>query len=137
MMIRTGLVRGAAVGILAVAALPVTGCEGGRERVVSMDCSARVRLDGRVYNEAGYVDRGATRWGVADEAACHDVGDDPEGSVFLDHPQQVTALAFPGFAPEEVLGVRFDEETFRVFVVESLPRADDDNIVEELRQSPQ
>ena len=95
-----------------------------------------MRLDGRVYNEGGYVDRGATRLGIADEAACHDVGDDPEGSVFLDHPRQVTVWAFPGFAPEEVVGVRFDEETLRVFVVESFPRADVDNLVEELRQSP-
>jgi hypothetical protein len=136
MMIRTGLVRRAAVAILAVAALPVTGCAVGQERAAAADCSARVRLDGRVYDEAGYVDRGATtRLGVADEAACHDVGADPEGSVFGDHPRQVTVWAFPGFAPEEVLGVRFDKETLRVFIVESLPRADVDNIVEELRQS--
>ena len=133
---RTGLVRGATVGIMAVAALPVTGCAGGQERVVAADCSARVRLDGRVYDEGGYVDRRAIRTGVADEAACHDVGDDPEGSVFLDHPRQVTVWAFRGFAPEEVLGVRFDEETFRVFVVEAFPRADVDDLVKELRQSP-
>ena len=56
--------------------------------------------------------------------------------MFLDHPRQVTVLAFPGFAPEGVLGVRFDEETLRVFVVESLRRADVDDIVEELRRSP-
>ena len=135
-MMRTGLVRGAAVGVLAVAAFPVTGCASGQEQVVAADCSARVRLDGRVYDEGGYVDRGATRLGIADEAACHDVGYDPEGSVFLDHPRQVTVWAFPGFAPEEVVGVRFDEETLRVFVVESFPRADVDNLVEELRQSP-
>jgi hypothetical protein len=56
--------------------------------------------------------------------------------VFLDHPPQITVWAFPGSAPEEVLGVRFDEETFRVFVVASFPRADVDNIVAELRRSP-
>jgi hypothetical protein len=136
MKIRAGLVRGAAVAILAAAALPVTGCAGGQERVVAADCSARVRLDGRIYNEGGYVARGAARLGVADEAACHDVGDDPEGSLFLDHPRQVVVWAFPGFAPEEVLGVRIDEETLRVFVLESFPRADVDKIVKELRQSP-
>jgi hypothetical protein len=54
----------------------------------------------------------------------------------LDHPRQVVVWAFPGFAPEEVLGVRIDEETLRVFVLESFPRADVDNIVKELRQSP-
>lgn len=56
--------------------------------------------------------------------------------MFLDHPRQVTVWAFPGFAPEGVLGVRFDEETFRVFIIESLPRADGDNIIEELRRPP-
>ena len=45
-------------------------------------------------------------------------------------------MGLPGLRPEEVVGVRFDEETLRVFVVESFPRADVDNLVEELRQSP-
>jgi hypothetical protein len=125
------------MGVLAVAALPVAGCAGAgsQEPAVAADCSARVRLDGRVYDEGGFTDRSASRLGVAEEAACYDVGENPPGSGFLDHPRQVTVWSFPGLAPEEVLGVRVDEETFRVFVVESLPRADADRIVRELHRA--
>jgi len=135
MTIRACLARGAAMGVLAVAALSLAGCAGGREPAVAADCSSRVRLDGRVYDEGGFTEASATRLGLADEAVCHDVGENPRGSVFLDHPRQVTVWAFPGLAPGKVLGVRVDERTFRVFVVKSIPRADADRIVRELRRA--
>ena len=45
-------------------------------------------------------------------------------------------MGLPGLRTRGGLGVRIDEETLRVFVLESFPRADVDNIVKELRQSP-
>lgn len=69
---------------------------------------------------------------MADVAECHDVGENPEGSVFMDDPRQVAVWSFHGYPLEQVLGVRRDENSYEVFVAESVPRADVDRIVGEL-----
>ncbi len=69
-------------------------------------------------------------------ADCHDVGEGSEGSVFSDNPKQVTVWSFPGYVPEKVLGVRFDRDTFGVYVAESVPRTDMNRIVDELSRAP-
>lgn len=109
---------------------------GAGEGVSSQDCSAQVRQDGVVYTSYGYTDRHATEFGTADEADCHDVGPNAEGSVFSEDARQVTVWSFHGFAPARVLGVRFDKESFAVFVAESVPRGDIDAIVRDLGRSP-
>jgi translation initiation factor 2B subunit (eIF-2B alpha/beta/delta family) len=94
-----------------------------------------VRLDGHVYTSYGFTDREATQFSVAEQADCHDVGRDAEGSVFLDDPTQVTVWSFESYATEKVLGVRFDRDSFAVFVADSVPRDQADRILEELSQS--
>lgn len=69
---------------------------------------------------------------MADEAECHDVGKDAAGSVFPGDPRQLNAWTFEGYPPEQVLGVRFDEHTFAVFVADSLPEGDRDQILRDL-----
>ena len=101
------------------------------------DCTAQVRLQGRLYRGYGYTDREGIRFAVADQADCHDVGDDAEGAVFAAAPPQVTVWSFPGYAPERVLGVRFDQDSFAVFIADSVSPADLDRIVADLSQPPQ
>jgi hypothetical protein len=63
-----------------------------------------------------------TRLGTAEEAECHDVGPNAEGSVFPDEPRQAVVWSFEGYASEEVVGVRFDRDSFIVYVNASTPR---------------
>lgn len=124
--------------VMSALTVAVAGCagNGAGEGVSSQDCSAQVRRDGVVYTSYGYTHRHATEFGTADEADCHDVGPNAEGSVFSEDARQVTVWSFRGFAPARVLGVRFDKESFAVFVAESVPRGDIDAIVRDLGRSP-
>ncbi|MCD6638990.1 MAG: DUF6281 family protein [Nocardioides sp.] len=112
----------------------VSGCseDGGSES--SGDCSAQVRADGIVYTSHGYTERKASRHSVADQAVCEDVGEDAAGSVFPEHPQQVTTWSFRGYPPEVVLGVRSDKDSFAVFVADSVPDAERERIYRDLRR---
>lgn len=111
-----------------------SGCSGDGGSQISRDCSAQVRADGIVYTSYGYTDRKASRHSVADRADCDDVGEDAAGSVFAEHPQQVTTWSFRGYPPEEVVGVRFDQDSFAVFVADSVPDAERERIYRELDQ---
>lgn len=113
----------------------VSGCSGNGGTQTSGDCSAQVRVDGVVYTSHGFTDRKASRHSVADRADCDDVGEDAVGSVFPDHPKQVTTWSFRGYPPEEVIGVRFDKNSFAVFVADSVPEAERERIYRELEQS--
>jgi len=93
-----------------------------------------VRLNERVYTSHGYTDRAASRFAEADEAECHDVGQNPPGSVFPDNPRHVTAGSFAGYPTDKVLGVRFDEDSFGVYVADSVPRTESDRIYKELQR---
>lgn len=112
----------------------VSGCSGDGGSQTSSDCSAQVRADGIVYTSHGYTERKASRHSVADQADCEDVGEDAAGSVFPEHPQQVTTWSFRGYPPEEVLGVRSDKNSLAVFVADSVPDAERERIYRELRR---
>ena len=114
----------------------VSGCSGDGGSQTSSDCSAQVRADGIVYTSYGYTEHQASEHSVADRADCDDVGGDAIGSVFAEHPQQVTTWSFRGYPPEVVLGVRSDESSFAVFVADSVSDADRERIFGELGQPP-
>ena len=80
-----------------------------------------MRVDGTIYTSYGHTERSAIRYSSADEADCEDVGQDAAGTAITEHPRQVTTWAFSGFPPKKVLGVRVDQDSFTVFVAQSLP----------------
>ena len=96
------------------------------------DCAGRVRADGTVYTSYGHTERRASRHAAAEVAACHDVGEDPAGSVFAEHPKRVTTWSFRGYSPGEVLGVRLDAGSFEVYVADSVPSVERERILREL-----
>ncbi|MGA8257943.1 MAG: DUF6281 family protein [Nocardioides sp.] len=99
------------------------------------DCSAQVRAGDVVYTSYGSTERGGVRHSVADQADCDDVGPDAAGSVFSERSKQVTTWSFRGYPPVEVVGVRSDQDSFAVFVADSVPDAERDRIFEELGQA--
>lgn len=125
--------RIAVVAVSLAFAFTVSGCSAGGSQT-SGDCSAQVRADGIVYTSHGYTERKASRHSVADQADCDDVGEDAAGSVFGEHPQQVTTWAFRGYPPEDVVGVRLDKYSFAVFVADSVPDAERERIYRDLRR---
>lgn len=113
-----------------LAALLLAGC--GSDGEGSADCGSQVRLDGVVYTSHGFTQRGGERLGPVEVAECHDVGEDAPGSVFPDDPREVQAVRIPGHDADVALGVRFDDTSFRVYVAESVPDAEQERIYEEL-----
>ena len=109
-----------------------TACSGESSPQTARDCSSQVRADDIVYTSHGYTGREARRHSVAEAAECHDVGEDAAGSVFPEEPRHVTTWWFPGYPPEQVLGVRFDKHSFAVFVADSVPLAERERIWREL-----
>ena len=109
-----------------------SGCSAEGGSPTSGDCSVRVRADGIVYSSYGYTERKPSRHSVADLAECEDVGEDAAGSVFPEHPQQVTTWSFRGYPPDVVVGVRFDRDSWAVFVADSVPDAERERIFREL-----
>jgi Family of unknown function (DUF6281) len=121
--------------VVVVVAFLLAGCASGTkapEESAAYECTSQIRLHGVIYSGYGYTDQEATSLGTADEAVCHDVGRDARGSVFPDDPHQVAVWTFAGYAPDQVLGVRLGEESFVVFIAESVPRHQADRIVSEL-----
>jgi hypothetical protein len=112
----------------------LVGCADNGGSQTSSDCSTNVRVDDNVYTSHGYTERKASRHSAADAADCHDTGEVPAGSVFPEHPGQVTTWTFRGYPPEKVLGVRFDIDSFAVFVTDSVPRAERERIFRELEK---
>jgi len=125
--------RIAAPVLAAVVAL--AGCSAYQSHPSAADCQRQVRLGDRVYTSYGHTDRAATRFALADRAECHDVGRHADGSVFTENPTQVRVWSFDGYETEKVLGVRFERDSFAVFVADSVPRAESELIFTELRQS--
>ena len=99
-------------GLLVGLTLVATSCapRGSGGGVSAADCALQVRVDEVVYISHSHTQWAATRYGTADQAKCHDVGEDAAGSVFPEHPRQVTTWTFEGYPPERVLGVRFDAD---------------------------
>jgi hypothetical protein len=103
------------------------------EGPAAFECTPQIRMNGKVYTGYGYTDRQATKFTKADEADCHDVGRDPAGSVFPDSPRQVEVWTFADYSSKQVVGVRFNEDTFSVFIAQSVPRDEAERIERELR----
>ena len=123
-----------AAPVLFVTCLMSSGCGG--DSPVAADCQGQIRIGDEVFTSYGYTKSEATRHGVADQAECHDFGHDAAGSVFPDDPQQVPTWTFDGYSPDEVLGVRFGNGGFAVFVVDSLPPEERDRMLEALSEGP-
>ena len=117
---------------LLVAGGVTSGCED--RATVAADCTRQIRVGDHVFTSNGYTQRGATRHGAADQAECHDVGVDAPGSVFPADPQQVRTWTFDGYSPDKVLGVRFGEDGFAVFVADSVRDHERNRIFEALSQ---
>jgi hypothetical protein len=128
----TVIMRAARVTVAVTFCFAGIGCSASGGSETSGDCQAQLRADGTVYTSYGYTERSATKFSSADEADCEDVGEDAAGSVFPEHPRQVTTWVFPGYPPEEVLGVRLDQDSFAVFVADSVSPEERDRIYEDL-----
>ena len=98
-----------------------------------LDCTPQIRAEGITYSNYGYTELAATKHGRADKADCHDEGPDACGSVFPDDPRQVAVFAFPGYPPDQVLGTRFDKDSFAVFIADSVPRAQGERTLRKLQ----
>ena len=116
--------------LVLLVALLLAGC--GSDDEGSADCGSQVRLDGVVYTSHGFTERGGERIGPVEVAECQDVGEDARGAVFPDDPRKVEAVRIPGHDTDEVLGVRFDDDSFTVYVAESVPDDEQERIYEEL-----
>jgi hypothetical protein len=103
--------------------LVLAACTDDAAAPVTADCTQQIRFEGVIYDGWGHTaQEPATRLGTADKAECHDVGPSAAGSVFPDNPRQVAVWSFEGYAPEEVVGVRLDRDSYVVFVNASAPR---------------
>ncbi|RYU14349.1 DUF6281 family protein [Nocardioides iriomotensis] len=125
------------VPVAAMLAFLLTGCAGdttSSEPSAAYECTPEIRFDGVVYSAYDYTDQGATKFGTADEADCHDVGREAPGSVFPNDPRQVAVWTFGGYTSEQVLGVRFGPDSFMVFIADSVPRDQAEHISRTLRK---
>ena len=113
--------------VLAVVVLVLAGCTD--QPVGSADCNTQIRVDDVVYTSYGFTREPATEHRPAEVAACHDVGPDPEGSVFTDDGATVTSWRFDGYSADEVLGVRQDRHRYVVLVATSVSDTDRDRIM--------
>ena len=104
-------------GAMAMAALfLVAGCgeeagldDPGQQFAVSAECTPGLRFEGTVYwgliGRAKEV-RAGDQIGVADVAACDDVGSNPIGPFFPPDPDQVEVWALEGYPTSEVIAVQ-------------------------------
>jgi hypothetical protein len=120
-----------AVGLVIV----VTGCASAGDPSSSSDCASQIRADGVVYTSHGFTDRGGAEHGSAERASCDDVGEDAQGSVFDGDSGRVTTWTIEGYSPSDVLGVRFDTDSFEVFVSDAVSPRERDRIYEDLGRS--
>ena len=116
--------------MLLLLVLGTAGCQ--EAATVAVDCQAQIRVDGTTFTSYGSTRRDADKHGTADQAECHDTGQNPAGSVFPDKPQQVETWRFAGYPSAEVLGVRSGGDGFEVYVADSLARAERARMLEEL-----
>ena len=117
--------------ILVVASMVLGGCSNGG--ATDADCQQQVRLDGVVYAGWSVTEEDAQRFGEAEVADCDDTSEDAKGSYFAGEPEHVTVWSFDGYPPNRVLGVRFDKQSYTMFIDESLSGRDRDRIIRQLR----
>lgn len=113
----------------------VAGCSTAGESSAANDCQGQVRVGDIVYTSLGLTDREASRFSTAEVADCDDVGPDPQGNVFPEHPRLVQTWRFAGYPTDEVIGVRLDQDSFNVYFADSVPRGEADRITEELESA--
>ena len=99
----------------------------------SADCTARIRSGEIVYTSYDTTRQPATEHGTAEEAECHDVGADADGSVFTDDAPTVTTWAFEGYSTDEVVGVRQGQHRYAVYIATSVSDAERDQLLAALR----
>lgn len=101
---------------------------------VAAECTSQVRFEGTVYwgliGLAKHVPIGS-QIGVADVAACDDVGRNPFGPYFPPDPDQVEVWAFEGYPTSEVIGVQRPDGV-DVYANSDMSRARADAITAEL-----
>lgn len=129
--------RAVLAGIAAIVAATVAGCSADPDPMITVsgDCTQQIRADGVVYSSYASSDRAATKLAKADESDCHDLGPDAAGAVFSDSPRQVTTWRFGGHSPSKVVGVRSDDGSFGVFVADSVPADERDEIHADLAKA--
>ena len=93
-------------------------------------------MNGVVYTSHGMTDRRASEYSTAEEADCQDVGQDAAGSVSPEQPHHVTTWEFPGYSPATVLSVRYGEDSFGVFLAESLGPDERERVYADLISAP-
>lgn len=112
----------------------LAGCGGGQAQPSEAvgACVLPIRYEGKVYNGIDNASEAPTRkLGVADEAACDDIG--PKvGVSFPEKPDHVTAWAYDGVDPDVAIGVRDFSGRFVVLVAEEVPRSKAQRIADRL-----
>lgn len=89
-----------------------------------------MRRDSTTYAEAGFTDHVASKVGQADEADCDDMGaDNAPGAYFPANPHQVDVWSFDGLDSSMVIGARESQGTFRVFIAETVSKAEAKELV--------
>lgn len=114
-----------------LALLATAGC--GPDTPATSDCQAQVSTDGATYTSYGDTERSAVQYGSAERAECRDNGDESTGNLFTDDAESVTTWTFDGYDPLMVLGVRYNADTFAVFVADDVPEAEQKRIYRDLR----
>jgi hypothetical protein len=112
-----------------------TACAEERAREAARECLPQIRLEGTTYIAAGYTQVRGTRFDAAVAADCDDVGPSPRGSGFTENSQQVAVWSLPGYSTDDVVAARFNEDSFTIFVADSMPRSEIDRVVGELSPS--
>jgi hypothetical protein len=102
------------------------------EAATSRECVPQIRLDDTTYIAAGYAEVRGTRFDTAVEADCDDIGPSPQGSEFTENSDQVAVWSFHGYSTSDVVAARFNEDSFIIFVADSMPRGEIDRVVGEL-----
>lgn len=96
-----------------VLAVTATAC--GTESPFRDGCAVHLRYGGVTYVDAGFSDRHVERLGRAQVLTCSAIGRRGPGTV--------SAWAFPGHDPREVVAVE-DRDVYRVFLAEGLSEAE-------------
>lgn len=98
----------------------------------SRECVPQIRLDDTTYIAAGYTEVRGARFDTAVAANCDDIGPSPQGSEFTENSEQVAVWSLRGYSTDDVVTARFDEDSFIIFVADSMPRGEIDRVVGEL-----
>jgi hypothetical protein len=112
----------------------LVGC-GGSPNSGASDCVMKVRREGTTFAEVAFSGHQATRAGQADRSDSDDMGAEARGAYFPTDPDQVDVWSFDGYDPREIIGVRQSDGTFAVFVAETMPEAEVDDVIDVLSGS--